>query len=195
SLAINAALTGHLLLSPFRAANVEDTLSRMFQLGLPRENLSTGINLIVAQSLIKKLCERCKIIDPHPAEDYAGHALDKSVGCPECFNKGTRGRTAMAELLYFNDQVKEWVENRQLTARDVVNRAKEAGYLMTMRQVAREKVLAGITSETEVAAVLGLVESKRQHFNAAYAAAAAAGGADPMAAPAEPDAIDGEIVE
>jgi type II secretory ATPase GspE/PulE/Tfp pilus assembly ATPase PilB-like protein len=167
----------------------------MFQLGLPRENLSTGLNLILAQSLIKKLCERCKIVDPHPAEDYGGHPVYKSVGCPECFNKGTRGRTAMAELLYFNDEVKEWVENRQLTARDVVNRAIEKGYLLTMRQVAREKVLAGITSETEVAAVLGLVESKRQHSNAAFAArAAAAGNADPMARDAEAEAIDGEIV-
>jgi len=194
SVAINAALTGHLVLSTFHAANVEDTLSRMFQLGQPRENLSTGINLILAQSLIKKLCERCKIIDTHPSEDYGGVPVYKSVGCPECFNKGTRGRTAMAELLYFNDEVKEWVENRQMSARDVVNRAIDAGYLMTMRQVAREKVLAGITSETEVAAVLGLVESKRQHSNAMFAAAAASGAPDPMAREPEPEAIDGDIV-
>lgn len=195
SVAINAALTGHLVLSTFHAANVEDTLSRMFQLGQPRENLSTGINMILAQSLIKKLCERCKIIDPNPAEDYGGRPVYKSVGCPECFNKGTRGRTAMAELLYFNDEVKEWVENRQMTARDVVNRAIEKGYLLTMRQVAREKVLAGITSETEVGAVLGLVESKRQHSNAMFAAAAAAAGPpDPMARDTDSEAVEGEIV-
>ena len=82
-----------------------------FQLGLPRENLSTGLNLILAQALIKKLCERCKIVDRHPAEDY-DRQVYKSVGCPDCFNKGTRGRTAMAELLYFNEEVKEWVEDR-----------------------------------------------------------------------------------
>jgi len=170
SVAINAALTGHLVLSTFHAANVEDTLSRMFQLGLPRENLSTGLNLILAQALIKKLCERCKIIDPHPAEDY-DRPVYKSVGCPDCFNKGTRGRTAMAELLYFNDEVKEWVEDRSLTARDVVNKATRAGYLIPMKEVARQKVLAGITSEVEVAAVLGLVESKRQFSNDQFDAA------------------------
>jgi type II secretory ATPase GspE/PulE/Tfp pilus assembly ATPase PilB-like protein len=164
SVAINAALTGHLVLSTFHAANVEDTLSRMFQLGLPRENLSTGLNLILAQALIKKLCERCKIIDPHPSEEY-DRPVFKSVGCPDCFNKGTRGRTAMAELLYFNEEVKEWVEDRDLTARDVVIRATRAGYLIPMKEVARQKVLAGITSEMEVAAVLGLVESKRQYSN------------------------------
>ena len=164
SVAINAALTGHLVLSTFHAASVEDTLSRMFQLGLPRENLSTGLNLILAQALIKKLCERCKIIDTHPSEMY-DKPVYKSVGCPECFNKGTRGRTAMAELLYFNDEVKEWVENRSLTARDVVQKAVRAGYLIPMRDVAREKVLAGVTSEMEVAAVIGLVESKRQVSN------------------------------
>ena len=167
SVAINAALTGHLVLSTFHAANVEDTLSRLFQLGLPRENLSTGMNLILAQSLIKKLCEKCKVVDEHPAEIYDG-PIYKAVGCPECFNKGTRGRTAMAELLYFNDEVKEWVENRNLTARDVVNRAIGAGYLIPMKEVAREKVRAGITSEMEVAAVLGLVESRRQYSNAMF---------------------------
>jgi hypothetical protein len=71
----------------------------------------------------------------------------------------------MAELLYFNEEVKEWVEDRNLTARDVVQRAVRAGYLIPMKEVARQKVLAGITSEMEVAAVLGLVESKRQYSN------------------------------
>lgn len=174
SVAINAALTGHLVLSTFHAASVEDTLSRMFQLGLPRENLSTGLNLILAQALIKKLCERCRIVDPHPSELY-DREVYKSVGCPDCFNKGTRGRTAMAELLYFNDEVKEWVENRSLTARDVVQKAIRAGYLIPMKEVAREKVLAGITSEMEVAAVLGLVESKRQVSNREFEEAAMEG--------------------
>lgn len=167
SVAINAALTGHLVLSTFHAASVEDTLSRMFQMGIPRENLATGLNLILAQTLVKRLCERCKIVDPRPSEDYH-RVVYKAVGCPECFNKGTRGRTAMAELLYFNDEVKEWVQDRSLTSRDVVQRAIRANYLTPMKEVAREKVLAGITSEIEVAAVLGLVESKRQHENRSY---------------------------
>jgi len=167
SVAINAALTGHLVLSTFHASNVEDTLSRMFQLGLPRENLSTGMNLILAQSLIKKLCTKCKVIDPNPSAVY-DRPVYKAVGCPECFNKGTRGRTAIAELLYINDEVKEWIENRSLTARDVVLQAIQAGYLIPLKEVAREKVIAGITSEMEVAAVLGLVESRRQYSNQMY---------------------------
>lgn len=167
SVAINAALTGHLVLSTFHAASVEDTLSRMFQMGLPRDNLATGLNMILAQTLIKKLCERCKIIDERPSEEYDCEVY-KAVGCPDCFNKGTRGRTAMAEILYFNDDVKEWIQNRNLTARDVVHRAISNGYLIPMRDVAREKVVAGITSEMEVAAVLGLVESERQHSNQAF---------------------------
>jgi len=180
SVAINAALTGHLVLSTFHAASVEDTLARLFQIGMPRENLSTGVNLILAQALIKKLCEKCKVVDPHPVEKY-DRPIYKSVGCPDCFNKGTRGRTAMAELLYFNDEVKEWIEDRSMTARDIVQRSIQAGYLMTIKEVARQKVLAGITSETEVAAVLGLVESRRQYTNRMYEDAAAAAAASAQA--------------
>ncbi len=195
SVAINAALTGHLVLSTFHAANVEDTLSRMFQLGQPRENLSTGLNLILAQALIKKLCERCKVVDENPTQLYDVPVF-KGVGCPECFNKGTRGRTAMAEVLYINDEVKEWIENRSMTARDVVLRAIRAGYLIPMKEVARQKVISGVTSEIEVAAVLGLVESKRQHSNEQFRNAARQNeNADPMQPPVEPDNyIEGEIV-
>lgn len=193
NVAINAALTGHLVLSTFHAASVEDTLSRMFQIGVPRENLSTGMNLILAQTLVKKLCEKCKIIDQQPSEEYDCE-IYKSVGCPECFNKGTRGRTAMAELLYFNEEVKEWVQDRSLTARDVVQRAIHAGHLLPMKAVAREKVMAGITSELEVAAVLGLIESKRQVSNQAFSAAAS-GGVSPMQdAMNRQEIIEGEIV-
>src|SRR5688572_8934022 len=192
SVAINAALTGHLVLSTFHAANVEDTLSRMFQLGLPRENLSTGMNLILAQSLIKKLCTKCKVIDPNPSEIY-DRPVYKAVGCPECFNKGTRGRTAMAELLYINEEVKEWIENRNLTARDVVLRAIQAGYLIPMKEVAREKVIAGITSEMEVAAVLGLVESRRQYSNQMFGTASASG--DPLPSVPENTGQPDEIIE
>ena len=102
----------------------------------------------------------------------------------------------MAELLYFNDEVKEWVENRDFTARDVVNRAIQAGYLIPMKQIAREKVRAGLTSEVEVAAVLGLVESKRQYSNQAFEAASAyesTRSAESMNR--HEDFIEGEIVD
>ncbi len=168
SVAINAALTGHLVLSTFHAASVEDTMSRMFQMGLPRENLATGINMILAQALVKKLCEQCKQPDPGPSEKYDCEVF-KAVGCFECFNKGTRGRTAMAEMLYFNDEVKEWIQDRKLSARDIVRKSIAAGYLTPMKAVAHEKVKAGITSEMEVAGVLGLVEGERQVANRLYA--------------------------
>ena len=186
SVAINAALTGHLVLSTYHAASVEDTLSRMFQMGLPRENLSTGLNLILAQTLVKKLCERCKIPDPSPSDEY-DRVIFKAVGCPECLNKGTRGRTAMAELLYFNDEVKEWVQDRNLSARDVVQKAIKKGYLVPLKTVAHEKVLSGITSEMEVAAVLGLVESERQVSNRIHSDLQAQNGAGLE------DSIDGII--
>ncbi|HEY8558834.1 MAG TPA: ATPase, T2SS/T4P/T4SS family [Pyrinomonadaceae bacterium] len=192
AVAINAALTGHLVLSTFHAASVEDTLSRMFQMGIPRENLATGLNMILAQTLVKKLCERCKIADTRPSQHYE-KVVYKATGCPDCFFKGTRGRTAMAEILYFNDEVKEWIQDRELSARDVVQRAISHGNLIPMKTVAREKVLAGITSEQEVAAVLGLVESKRQHANRSYDDTEHAVAHEPAISHRD-DYVEGEIV-
>lgn len=159
SVAINAALTGHLVLSTFHAASVEDTLSRLFQIGLPRENISAGLNMILAQTLVKKLCDNCRVVDDSASERY-GLEVYTASGCPQCFSKGTRGRTAMGEILYCNDDVKGWIQTRDLSARDVVKLAIKEGYLIPMRVVAKEKVKAGITSEQEVTASLGLVESK-----------------------------------
>lgn len=164
SVAINAALTGHLVLSTFHAASVEDTLTRMFQMGIPRENLATGINLILAQTLIKRLCEKCKVIDETASEQF-GKTVYKAAGCPECFNKGTRGRTAMAELLYFNDEVKQWIQDKNMSARDVVQRATREGHLLPMKVVAREKVLAGLASTHETSGALGYLESSESWNN------------------------------
>jgi hypothetical protein len=102
----------------------------------------------------------------------------------------------MAELLYFNDEVKQWIQDRNLSARDVVQRAVSEGYLIPMKTVAREKVLAGITSETEVAAVLGLVESKRQHANRSYSETDRTGVSESMPENMNhrDDYIEGEIV-
>ncbi len=184
SVAINAALTGHLVLSTFHAASVEDTLSRLFQIGLPRENISTGLNMVLAQTLVKKLCDNCRVVDEAASERYKTEVYMAS-GCPQCFNKGTRGRTAMGEMLYCNDDVKGWLQDRELSARDVVKLAVKNGYLIPMRVVAREKVRAGITSEQEVAAVLGLVESTMQ---------AGLGGFEPLAVAASPTGAEAEAL-
>lgn len=158
SVAINAALTGHLVLSTFHAASVEDTLTRMFQMGIPRENLATGINLILAQTLIKKLCPSCKKEDAEASSRH-GMTVYTSEGCQQCFGKGTRGRTAMAEVLIFNDDVKQWIQDKTLSARDVVKKAISRGYLLPMRGVAKEKLGEGTASVSEINGALGYIES------------------------------------
>jgi type II secretory ATPase GspE/PulE/Tfp pilus assembly ATPase PilB-like protein len=200
SVAINAALTGHLVLSTFHAASVEDTLTRMFQMGIPRENLATGINMILAQTLIKRLCEKCKVVDETASEQY-GKTVYKSAGCPECFNKGTRGRTAMAELLYFSDEVKQWIQDKNMSARDVVQRATREGHLLPMKIVAREKVMAGLASTHETAGALGYLESSESWNNGGAFNYAEDGDKphtqeiSPGDIPAIEDFIEGEIIE
>lgn len=199
SVAINAALTGHLVLSTFHAASVEDTLTRMFQMGIPRENLATGINLILAQTLIKKLCPNCKVED-RDASERQGFPVYTSEGCKQCFNKGTRGRTAMAEVLLFNDDVKQWIQDKSLSARDVVKKAISRGYLLPMRGVAKEKLADGTASVSEINGALGYIESNeafgsRDWFARESRSENREGLGESRGNPSDFDFIEGEVIE
>ena len=147
-IAFRAANTGHLVFTTMHAADVEETFGRLFEMGLDRSIVAKGILAIVAQTLIRKLCEGCKIEDAE-ASEMAGVAIyrENEAGC-DCCDGGYAGRTAVAEVLLFNDDVRQMIGEGHQPAH-IVARSVERGYLTPMKQVALGKLHQGVTSETE----------------------------------------------
>lgn len=172
--ALDAALTGHLVLSTYHASTVEDTLSRFFEMGLSRDTLATGLNLICAQRLVKTLCENCKTIDRARSQAF-GYTLYQKTGCALCLNKGYQGRTAIAEILFVNEEIGDWINNR-LSAKEIVRLAIEKKYLVPMNKVAMAKLIEGKTSWEQVQGILGLIQHENKANRAPYDDSAAAAG-------------------
>jgi type IV pilus assembly protein PilB len=154
-IAFRAANTGHLVFTTMHAADVEETFGRMFEMGLDRSIVAKGILAIVAQTLIRRLCESCKV------EDFAGAQVagfpiyrENESGCDSC-DGGFAGRTAVAEVLLFNDDVRDMIAEG-LKPAQIVTQAVERGYLTPLKRVALGKLQDGVTSETEVVQLVQL---------------------------------------
>jgi type IV pilus assembly protein PilB len=160
-IAMKAALTGHLVLSTFHTNDAPSAISRLLYMGLEPFLLASALNLVVAQRLIRRICERCKIpaevdekslrrlkISP---EDAAKHTFYKGKGCEFCNGTGYRGRMPIFELLTFDSEIKDLIIAKANESQiRKASRAKGFGGLMESG-VAR--VLAGYTTVQEVLAV------------------------------------------
>ncbi|MFA5478976.1 MAG: ATPase, T2SS/T4P/T4SS family [Candidatus Muiribacteriota bacterium] len=118
-IAVNAALTGHLVFSTVHANNSIDVINRMNTLEVDKYLLCSAFNMVIAQRLVKRLCEDCKeIFDPEDElfekmgkkkKDFAEHQFHKAVGCSKCNNTGYKGRRAVYEILDFTPAVKDLI--------------------------------------------------------------------------------------
>lgn len=156
-IAVQSALTGHLVLSSVHANNAIDVLSRLQNMGVNVANAIGAINAVMAQRLIRVLCGSCKKEANHIPKELHEYISDRaefvpkifeSVGCPECDNTGYSGRTVISELLLFNEAMKSSALsnhgiNEVLAKSEYVNGE-------TLRMVAIEKCLKGVTSIDEV---------------------------------------------
>ena len=122
-IAINSALTGHLVFTTVHANNVTDVIGRFINMGVEPYNFVSALNCIMAQRLVRVVCESCKkkvSYDPSvlresgldPAE-WGGVAFCEGVGCLECSGSGYRGRTAITELLDLSDHIREMIIDRR----------------------------------------------------------------------------------
>jgi len=164
-LAIKLANTGHLTFSTLHTNDAPSAVSRLFKMGIEPFLIAYAINLIVAQRLLRKLCPRCKEIDPSPDRvllDVLGFT-DEEVAtttfyktgdrphCKTCKGIGYRGRRAIAEALYFTNAIRHLI----VTAGDVIDDdairalATREG-MLTLRASAREIVKQGETSVDEI---------------------------------------------
>jgi type II secretory ATPase GspE/PulE/Tfp pilus assembly ATPase PilB-like protein len=157
-IAIQSALTGHLVFTTVHANNVFDVIGRFLHMQVDPYSFISALNCILAQRLVRVLCESCRVPHTYREEELAESGLDPKVykdtkfyeskGCPECGFTGYRGRTAIAELLELSDEIREMIlEKRPLS--EVRKRAKSEG-MVFLREVGMEKVLKGVTSLREL---------------------------------------------
>jgi len=158
-IALQAALTGHLVLSTFHANNAPATLLRLVEIGVKPHLLSGSINLIIAQRLVRKVCQNCKELQPvdRTIVDYLkSHfpklaipkALYRGKGCDQCAGTGYRGRTAIGEILVPTPELENLLIQRA-SSLTVVQYARQINP-WTLEYDGILKALEGVTTLEEV---------------------------------------------
>jgi len=146
-IALKAALTGHLVLSTLHTNSAADTLARLMNIGLEAVYLASAIRMIVAQRLVRRLCDVCKKPCTHNHQKY------QAVGCSECLS-GYSGRLAIFEVMPISSTLSELVLNHA-SARILHEQAVLDG-MQTLYQNGLEKVHAGLTTMEEISRVSAL---------------------------------------
>jgi len=157
-IAIQSALTGHLVFTTVHANNVVDVLGRFLNMGVEPYQFVSALNCVMAQRLVRLICAHCKRltrIEPKLLEE-AGlrpelaetQRFYEGAGCIECGGTGFKGRTAICELLNLSDRIREMILDRR-PASEVKKAAHEEG-MRFLRESAVEKVFTGLTTLREI---------------------------------------------
>ena len=157
-IAINSALTGHLVFTTVHANNVLDVLGRFLNMGVEAYQFVSALNCVLAQRLVRNICLHCKRpvdvsralleesgLDP---ELEHTHTFYEGVGCIECGGTGYKGRTAICELLDLTDHIRELILEKRPTS-EIKKAAREDG-MRFLRESAVERVLDGVTTLREI---------------------------------------------
>ena len=157
-IAIQSALTGHLVFTTVHANNVVDVLGRFLNMGVEPYNFVSALNCILAQRLVRLICNSCRNVVHYPAEVLEASGLDpeqwskvnfyEGQGCIECAGTGFRGRSAIHELLDLSDRIREMILARKPTS-EIRRAAREEG-MRFLRESALDKVRAGMTTLKEI---------------------------------------------
>ena len=157
-IAINSALTGHLVFTTVHANNVLDVLGRFLNMGVEAYQFVSALNCVLAQRLVRNICVHCKrpaaitramleesALDP--ALEHRGLFFE-GAGCMDCGGTGYRGRTAICELLDLSDNIRELILGRRPTS-EIKKAARDEG-MRFLRESAVEQVLKGVTTLREI---------------------------------------------
>src|SRR5687768_8303765 len=157
-IAINSALTGHLVFTTVHANNVIDVIGRFLNMKVDLYNFVASLNCVLAQRLVRLLCSTCKRQYRPDAEEIMQSGLrpeeiaDKTffmnVGCDACNHTGYRGRTAIHELLDMTDAIREMIIDRRPGSE--IRRQAEKDGLSSLRIAAVKKVFSGLTTLHEI---------------------------------------------
>jgi type IV pilus assembly protein PilB len=157
-IAIQSALTGHLVFTTVHANNVVDVIGRFLNMGVEPYNFVSALNCILAQRLVRLICESCRTVVHYPPEVLEASGLDpvqwsqvafyEGQGCIECAGTGFRGRTAIHELLDLSDRIREMILVKKPTS-EIRRAAREEG-MRFLRESALDKVRLGMTTLKEI---------------------------------------------
>lgn len=167
-IAIQSALTGHLVFTTVHANNVIDVIGRFLNMGVEPYNFVSSLNCVLAQRLVRLLCPTCKRqYDPTEEElresglrpeEVKDRVFLRNVGCDACNHTGYRGRTAIHELLDMSDTIREMIIERRPGSE--IRRQAEREGLSSLRESAMKKVFAGQTTLYEINRVTFVEEAK-----------------------------------
>ncbi len=157
-IAVQAALTGHLVFTTVHANNVVDVLGRFLNMKVELYNFVSALNCILAQRLVRKICPHCRVVSTPTAklleesaiapEQMAGVTLYEGRGCIECNGTGFYGRMAITELLDLSDRIRSLILDKRPAAE--IKKAAQAEGMSFLRESAIKKVLAGQTTLREI---------------------------------------------
>jgi type IV pilus assembly protein PilB len=157
-IAIQSALTGHLVFTTVHANNVTDVIGRFINMGVEPYNFVSALNCIMAQRLVRIVCPNCKRPKKYSPQELTEAGLDAAVwsdvtlveggGCLECSGTGFHGRTAICELLDLTDRIREMIVDRRPTS-EIKRIAREEG-MITLRESGLAKIREGITTLKEI---------------------------------------------
>jgi type IV pilus assembly protein PilB len=157
-IAIQSALTGHLVFTTVHANNVTDVIGRFINMGVEPYNFVSALNCIMAQRLVRVICPNCKRPKKYSQQELTEAGLDPAVwsavtlvegaGCLECSGTGFHGRTAICELLDLTDRIREMIVDRRPTS-EIKRIAREEG-MITLRESGLAKIRSGITTLREI---------------------------------------------
>ena len=157
-IAIKAALTGHLVLSTLHTNDAPSTITRMIDMGIEPFNVSSAVNLIVAQRLVRRICNGCKREHTYSPEelkalgtkiaDWEGITFYKGAGCEQCSDSGYKGRAGLYEVMALSPELRRMILKGASTA-ELSDQAVKDG-MLTLRMDGIQKIKKGITTLDEV---------------------------------------------
>jgi len=157
-IAINSALTGHLVFTTVHANNVVDVLGRFLNMGVEAYNFVSALNCILAQRLVRTICEYCArpihvsremlVLSGLDTEEWRNFEFREGPGCIECGGTGFRGRTAIHELLDLTDPIREMILEKKPASE--VRKLAQAEGMQFLRESALDRVRRGMTTLREI---------------------------------------------
>jgi len=157
-IAVQAALTGHLVFSTLHTNDAPSSIARLRDMGVPPFLITATLEAILAQRLVRKICQNCRELTVPSTEaladlemtpdDVVGKTFYRGRGCAACNNTGFKGRTGIFEFMPITDEIRELI-HRGASTEELRDAAQRAG-MKTLRQAGLEKIYEGVTTVEEV---------------------------------------------